>query len=227
MLFTSQLSIGQKGKGHTPHIVPAVGKGSKAGCEDLEELEENGDFWLVCFQSILLQRALAALCIFFAQFNGHISLSQALRRRVLCNSVAVAGVAVHTNTLPVLPRAFITILAGAEVSVSLLELSVQPDDGHGVGGVAVVAPHGSVTSFAHAVTNLGQVELVQQVLVETGVLVDCVVLGVAMRWRLRWSVAELNLVVEVDLSGSSGEAVALLRLLVVLRLNMFGGCRRN
>lgn len=41
--------------GYVPHIVPTVGKGSEAGCEDLEELEENRDFWLVCVQSVLLQ----------------------------------------------------------------------------------------------------------------------------------------------------------------------------
>lgn len=138
---------------------------------------------------------------------------------MLCYGVAVAGVAVHANALPVLPRAFITVLAGADVSISLPELPVQPDDGHGVGGVAVVASYGPVSSFSHAVANLGQVELVQQVLVETRVLVDCVVLGVAISWCLCGSVVELILGVEVDLSGRTSEAVAL--------LNLFGGCRRD
>lgn len=162
---------------------------------------------------------MAALGVFFAQLHGHVTLSQVLRRGVLRNGVAVAGVAVHANALPLLPGAFIAILAGADVPVSLLELSVQADDGHGVGGVAVVAPHRSVASFAHAVADLGQVELVQQVLVEAGVLVYGVVLGVAVSGRLCCSVVELNLVVELDVSGGAGEAVAL--------LSLFGGCRRN
>lgn len=138
---------------------------------------------------------------------------------MLCNGVAVAGVAVHTNALPLLPGAFISILSSADVSISLLEFSVQPNDGHGVGRVAVVAPYRSVASFAHAVANLGQVEFVQQVLVEPRVLVDSVVLGVAVSRCLCCSVVELDVVVELDLSGSTGEAVVLLKL--------FGGCRRR
>lgn len=130
--------------------------------------------------------------------------------------VAVAGVTVHTNALPLLARAFVAILTDTEVSVFLLELSVQPDDGHGVGGVAVVAPYRSVAAFTHTVADLGQVEFVQQVLVEARVLVDRVVLGVAITWCLCWSVVELNLVVELDLSGSAGEAAAL-----------FGSCGRK
>lgn len=54
MLFTSQLSTCENQEGYAPHVVPTVGKGSKAGCEDLEELEENRDFWLVCIQPVLL-----------------------------------------------------------------------------------------------------------------------------------------------------------------------------
>lgn len=53
-------------------------------------------------------------------------------------------------------------------------------------------------------------ELVQQVLVETRVLVDRVVLGVPITRQLCWSVVELNLVVELHLIGSIGKTVALL-----------------
>lgn len=185
----------------------------------MEELEENGDFWLVRLGSIFLQGALAALCVFFTQLNGHVALPQAFRRCVLRHSVAVAGVTVHADAFPLRAGAFVGILARAEVSVFLLEFPVQPDDGHGVGGVAVVAPYWAVSPLAHTVTDLGQVELVQQVLVEARVLVDCVVLGVAITWWLCWSVAELNLVIELDLSGSTSQAVAW--------LHLFGGCRRK
>lgn len=95
------------------------------------------------------------------------------------------------------------------------EISVHAYDGHGVGGVAVVSPDGPVTPLTHAVSNLGQVELVQQVLVEARVLVDCVVLAVTVTWQLCWPVVELNLVVELDLIGGICRAVTVLGLLVV------------
>lgn len=196
-----------------------MGKGTEAGGEDLEELEEDGDFRLVRLGSVFLQGALAALCVLFTHLNGHVALPQAFRRRVLRHGVAVAGVTVHADAFPLRAGAFVGILARAEVSVLLLELPVQPDDGHGVGGVAVVAPYRSVPPLAHTVADLGQVELVQQVLVEARVLVDRVVLGVAVTWCLCWSVAELNMVVELDLSGGASEAVAW--------LHLFGGCRRK
>lgn len=97
----------------------------------------------------------------------------------------------------------------------MLEVSVHADDGHGVGGIAVVAPDRSVTGLAHAVTHLGQVELVEQVLVEAGVLVDRVILAVTVTWNLCWPVVELNLIVELDLIHRIGGAIAGLDLLVV------------
>lgn len=185
----------------------------------MEELEENGDFGLVRLGSIFLQGALAALCVLFAQLNGHVALPQGFGRRVLRYGVAVAGVTVHADAFPLRAGAFVGVLARAEVPIFLLELPVQPDDGHGVGGVAVVASDWSVSPLAHTVADLGKVELVQQVLVEARVLVDCVVLGVAVTWCLCWSVAELNLVVELDLSGSASQAAAW--------LHLSGGCRRE
>ena len=75
------------------------------------------------------------------------------------NGAVVAGVTGHT--LPVLPRALLFICAGKGNSMSFPAFSVKPDDGYGVGGVAV-APYESVPTFARAVTDPGRVEFVQQ-----------------------------------------------------------------
>lgn len=134
------------------------------------------------------------------------------------HGIAVAGVTVHAHALPFLPtrpRAFLGVFAKTQLSLFVLEFSMHANDGHGVRSVTVVAPDRSVAPLPHAVTDLGQVELVQQVLVETGVLVDCVVLAVTVTWHLWCSVVELRVVVELDLSGSICGAVALLYLLVV------------
>lgn len=75
---------------------------------------------------------------------------------MLGHGIAVARVTVHAHALPVLAACtLVAVLAGPEVSFFVLEVSVHPDDGHGVGGVAVVTPDGSVAPFAHAVTDLG------------------------------------------------------------------------
>lgn len=95
----------------------------------------------------------------------------------------------------------------------MLEVSVHANDCHCVGGVAVVPPDRPVTRLTHAVTNLGQVEFVQQVLVEAGVLVDCVVLTITITWHLCWPVVKLNLVAELDLMGSSSGTIAVLDLI--------------
>lgn len=136
---------------------------------------------------------------------------------MFCHSIAVACVTIHTHTLPVLTSHLVTIFAGTEISIFMLEFSVHTDDGHGVGGIAVVAPYRSVSSFTHAVTNLCQMELVQKVFVETRVFVDCVVLDVTVILYLRCPVVEL------DLIGSICETIALLD----LQLNLFGSCRQS
>ena len=208
-----------------PNVVSSMGEGSEAGSENLQELEESWDFWLVGLQAVFIQRALAATCILLPNFYRHLTLSQALRCCVLCHSIAVAGVTVHTYPLPLLSArrwALVTIVSGTEVRLFMLEFSVHADDGHSVGGVAVVAPDWSVIPLAHAVADFGQVELVQEVLVEAGVLVDRVVLAVTVIWQLCWPV-ELGLI-----AFSVCWTIAVLSLLVVdldltVSLNLFKG----
>lgn len=192
-----------------------MGEGSEAGREDLEELEEGGHFRPVRIVPVVVQRAVAASCALLRHFQGHVGLSQSVGSRVLCHGVAVARVTVHAHALPLLTpgsRDLVGFLVRAVLPFFVLEVSAHADDGHGVGGVAVVAsdrPVAPVAPLSHAVADLGQVELVQQVLVEAGVLVDCVVLAVAVTWNLR------RPVVELDLIGRLGGAIAELDLLVV------------
>lgn len=69
---------------------------------------------------------------------------------------------------------------------------MEADDRHGVGGVAVVAADGPVSALAHAVAHFGEVQLVQQVLVETRIFVDSVVLTVAVAGDVGGAGVELN-----------------------------------
>lgn len=75
---------------------------------------------------------------------------------------------------------------------------MKANDCHGVGGVTVVAADGSVSTLTHAVTHFGEVQLVQQVLVETRVFVDSVVLTVAVARDVGGASVKLN----VDCFGS-------------------------
>lgn len=109
------------------------------------------------------------------------------------HSVAVACVAVHTDPLALWDLVFVAVLRSAEIRVSGFELAVEADDRHGVGGVAVVAADGPVSALAHAVAYFGEVQLVQQVLVETGVFVDSVVLTVAIAGDMGGASVELNM----------------------------------
>lgn len=81
-----------------------------------------------------------------------------------------------------------------EVAFFGLEVSMHADDGHGVGGVAVVAADRPVATFPHAVSHFCQMEFVQQILVEAGVLVNCVVLRVTIARNVSRAVGELSMV---------------------------------
>lgn len=109
------------------------------------------------------------------------------------HSVAVACVAVHTDPLTLWDLVFVAVLRSAEIRVSGFELAVEADDSHGVGGVAVVAADGPVSALTHAVAYFGKVQLVQQVLVETGVFVDSVVLTIAVAGDMGGASVELNM----------------------------------
>lgn len=100
----------------------------------------------------------------------------------------------------------------------MFEVSMHANDSHGVGSVAVVAPDWSLTSLTHAVTNLSEVELVQEVLIKTGIFVNCVILAVTITGNLCWPVVELNLVTKLNLVGCVGGAIAVDLLVVDLDL---------
>lgn len=158
-----------------------MSEGAKAGSENLQELEQRGNLRFVRLSPILLQRAAVASSVLLRHLKSHLSIPKAiLRGTVLSHSVAVARVAIHADPLALLHLVLVSILGGTEIRVSNLKLTVETDDGHSVGGVAVVTADGPVSALAHAVTHFGKVKLVQQVLVETRIFVDSVVLTVAV-----------------------------------------------
>lgn len=171
-----------------------MSEGAEAGGENLQELEQHGNFRFILLSPILLQRSVVASCVLLGQLHGHFSFSDAVfGGSVLSHSVAVARVAVHADSLALLHLLLVPILAGTEIRVAGLELAVEADDGHCVGGVAVVAANGPVSGLAHAVAHFSKVQLVQQVLVKTRVFVDSVVLTIAITGDVRGTVVKLNM----------------------------------
>lgn len=174
-----------------PDIISTVSEGAKAGGENLQELEQCGNFRFIRIGSVLLYRAAVASSVLLGHLQVHFSVSEAIfGGAVLGHGVAVACVAVHADPLAL--QHLVSVHRCTEIRVSGLELAMEADDGHGVGGVAVVAADGPVSALAHAVAHFGQVQLVQQVLVETRVFVDSVVLTVAVAGGVGGAVAELN-----------------------------------
>lgn len=168
-----------------------MSEGAKTSSKNLQELEQNGNFWFIRLSPVLLHSSNAVS--FFSHLRDHFSLSDAIfGGSVLSNSIAVACVAVHADPLAFLHLVLISILAGTEIRIPGFELTVEADDGQSVGGVAVVAADGPVSALAHAVAHFGKVQLVQQVLVETRVFVDSVVLTVAITGGVGGAVIKLN-----------------------------------
>lgn len=178
-----------------PDIISSVSKGTKTGSENLQETEEHRHFRSVSIGSILVQRTTATPSIIVGNLQSNLTITETFRRTILRHSVAVTRVAVHADALPLLDAGFflVSIFGSTEVSFFGLEVSVHANDGHGVGGVAVVAADGPVATLPHAVSHFCQMEFVQQVLVEAGVLVNCMVLRVTIARNVSGAVGEMNM----------------------------------
>ncbi|KAJ8393934.1 hypothetical protein AAFF_G00054670 [Aldrovandia affinis] len=159
--------------------------------EDLQELEEQRDLGPIARGPVIPQRT--------RDLQRHLALPWPLHRTLLGHGVAVAGVTVDAHAPPVLRAGWpLRVLAGPELALAGPEVSVHAADGHGVRCVAVVAADGPLARLAHAVAHLGQVQLVQQLLVQARVLVHCVVLAVAVTGDVGRAVAELDLTPALD-----------------------------
>lgn len=122
-----------------------MGERAEAGCQDLQELEEEGHLWSILVTPFL-QRAAAC----FPVTQAHLSFSTHVHLRGRAGvgySVAVAGVAVHASPLPAIcswPRQLLHLVS-SRLSISDTErVQRHAADGHGVGGVTIVAPQGLV-----------------------------------------------------------------------------------
>ena len=142
-----------------PDIIPSVSEGAKARCEDLQELEKQGDSWLVDLQLVLFQSEVPASFLSHALFLYHTAVGH-------CRAVAAVTVPPRSSLQPLQPT----------IQVLVSRISLNAVDSHGVGGVAVVPAHGPLLciTVANAVPDLRYVELVKQVFVKPRVLVYCV-----------------------------------------------------
>lgn len=137
-----------------PDIVPSVSEGAKARCEYLQELEQQGDSWLVDLQLVLFQSQVPASFLSHALLLYHAAVGH-------CRAVAAVTVPPRPPLQPT-------------VQVLVSGISLDAVDSHGVGGVAVVPPDGPLlcVTVADAVADLRHVELVEQVFVKARVFVD-------------------------------------------------------
>lgn len=139
-----------------PDVISTVSEGTKASGENLQELEQHGHFRFIRLSPVLLQRAAVASSVLLRHLEGHLAVSEAIfGGAMLSHSVAVACVAVHADPLALLH--LVSVLRGAKIRVSGLELAMEANDGHGVGGVAVVAADGPFSTLAHAVAHFSEV----------------------------------------------------------------------
>lgn len=171
-----------------------MGKGPKAGREDLQELEEERHFWLVLVAPFF-QGASAPFPV--AQTHLCLDTHVHLRRRVnVRHSIAVTGVAVHSNSLLavcVRPRQLLHLFTLLFAFFGAEGIQRHAADCHGVGSVTIITPQGFVTRISHAVSHLGKMQLMEELFVQARVFVHGVILVMATGVNLVTdSLTELN-----------------------------------